>query len=275
MNRKGTAKNPICKKWWLCAIAALVISMLYTGCVVISDKDDPGSSNSVVSASEPSEIPDSDPVEITSESDQSDSVSGLVDSSDWEIITRDGHPTYYGSVAISHSVWDDVERRKIIFADGYDNWGDMSILSMTAYRNSDLIRGIYVSVSNFDEPIKITVDEILPVVASYMPYEIMDKYYQFRRSQLIVPDETKNTKDKYYVITYGLTEEGSTAYHAKEHEYSGSIDVVIETNENDVVENFDIKFGAPRWMASLEINSMHEIPWDCDLYDYRVEREAK
>lgn len=219
--------------------------------------------------SEPSEPEEVTPTETTPEPDRVDLTLEPTIHSDWEIITREGHPTFYGSVEHSHLIWDDVEKGKIVFPDGYDKWGDSTILSMEAYRNSDLIREIYVSLVNFDVPTEKTLDEILPVVASYMPYEVMDKYYEFRRSYSIEPDEGKEDTDNYFVVSYGLTDEGKTAYYEKEHEYSGSIDVIICTNENGQVKNFDIRFGTPRWMSSLSTNSRHKVDWSCDLYDYR------
>lgn len=189
--------------------------------------------------------------------------------SDLEVITREGHPTYYGSVETSHSVWDDVKKGKIIFADSYYSYNDATILSMDAYRNSDLIRGISVYFNNFEEPCEMTVDEVLPIIASYMPYDIMDKYYQFKGSELIQPGEDRDDRNHYYVISYNLTDSGKDTYYSKEHEYSGSIDVIINTNQDGIVESFNIDFGTPRWMSSLSINSYHKVEWNCDLYKYR------
>lgn len=191
-----------------------------------------------------------------------------IKNSDLEIITREGHPTYYGSVKSSHNVWKDVKKNKIIFADSYDNYKDTTILSMSAYRNSDLIRGISVNFNNFEEPCKMTVKEVLPIIASYMPYDIMDKYYQFDKSESIQPDEGKDG-EYYYVISYNLTDSEKKAYDLKEHEYSGTIDVIICANKEGIVENFDINFGTPRWMSSLSTNSYHQVEWNCNLYDYR------
>lgn len=188
--------------------------------------------------------------------------------SDLEVITRKGHPTYYGSVETSHSVWRDVKKGKIIFADSIDNYNDTTILSMNAYRNSDLIRGISVNFSNFEEPCVMTVDEVLPIIASYMPFDIMDMYYQFDKSELIQPDKDSNG-EHYYVISYNLTDNGKESYYSKEHEYSGTIDVIICANKEGGVETFDIKFGTPRWMSSLSTNSYHQVEWNCNLYSYR------
>ena len=100
---------------------------------------------------------------------------------------------------------------KIVFADSYDKYSKgITILAMDAYRKSDLIRGIEIYFSNFEEPITLSLDEVLKIVASYMPFEIMDTYYQYKDSELLVPDEGKDG-DNYYIISYNLTDEGSAA----------------------------------------------------------------
>lgn len=187
---------------------------------------------------------------------------------DLDIITRTNHPTYYGSVAQSHAVWDDVEGEKIIFADGFDKYKDTTILSMDAYRNSDIIRGISVSFSNFDKPINYSVKDTLPIIASYMPFSIIEKYYKFKSAQKILPDKNHSNKTAYYIITYSLTDDGSNAYYSGEHEYSGSIDVIIALNKNEKVDNFSIGFGTPRWMSSLSQNGYYSKPWKCNLKKY-------
>ena len=193
---------------------------------------------------------------------------------DLEIVTRVGHPTYYGSVAASHTIWDDVKKEKILFGDDIGSFGDETILSMSAYRNSDLIRGVCISFSNFEIPVTFTIEDVLPIIASYMPYDIMDKYYQYSESKSLVPNSNNtSTYDKYYIITYLLNDDGKKAYSEGAKEYSGSIDVIINADENEIVDSFSIGFGTPRWMQSsnLNKNDYHQEFWDCDLYNFKTE----
>ena len=134
----------------------------------------------------------------------------------------------------------------------------------------DAILGLsgFINFTNFSDETFITIDDALVLATSYMPFDIMDKYYEYRGSELIVPDEGKKNSASYYVISYRLTDEGSKAYYVNEHEYSGTIDTIIQVSEN-VVQSIDITFGTPRWMSSLSQNSYHREEWSCDLYDYR------
>ena len=84
--------------------------------------------------------------------------------------------------------------------------------------DSDLIREVYVSLENFNISSEKTLDEILPVIATYMPYEVMDEYYEFNYSCSYEPDEGKEVTDKYYVVSYALTDEAKEDYYKKEHE---------------------------------------------------------
>ena len=188
--------------------------------------------------------------------------------SDLEIITRENHPLYYGSVDQSHTVWDDVTGGKIVFADGYDKYQDSTIIYMDAYRNSDLIRNIEIYFSNFEKPVNYSAKDILPIVASYMPFDIIEKYYNFDKSEKLLPNKKNTEKTSYYIITYSLTSDASNAYYSGEHEYSGSIDVIMTINEDKKVESFRIGFGTPRWMSSLSMNGYYTKSWKCNLKDY-------
>lgn len=188
--------------------------------------------------------------------------------SDRDIIMRKGHPTYYGSVEQSHVIWDDVEQGRIHFADINYGYNDKPILSMDSYRNSDVIRQVIINFENFNEDIDLSIDEALKITASYMPYDIMDQYYVFSGSRFIVPDESHKDEPKYYIVSYRLTDAGSEAYYAKEHDYSGSIDVIIQASDG-IVRNIDITFGTPKWMNFLSKNGYQEEEWSCDLYDYK------
>ncbi len=184
---------------------------------------------------------------------------------DLEIISRPGHPTYYGSVASSHIIWDDVPQNKIIFGDQNETFGEETILSMNAYKDSDLISSINICFSNFETSTNFTIEDVLPIVSSYMPFDIIKKYYHYEGSKLLVPDNDNKKRTKYYTISYGLTDEGHTAYYNGTHDYSGSIDIIITSNENDIIENFSITFGTPRWMSYLDQNQYHQETWTCNL----------
>ncbi len=181
---------------------------------------------------------------------------------DLAIITRDGHPTYYGSTAKAHEVWDDVEKGKIIFADSNNKYDDSTILSMGGYsqdEKNEVIREIGIYFTNMKEVPDVSLGQAVEIATDYLPQDIIDKWYEFRSSYELVPNDPE--KDTYHVITYGLTDKGSDSYYSGEHKYSGSIDVIINgSNEN--VSSLVITFGTPRWMSSLSTNGYTKNDWD-------------
>ena len=182
--------------------------------------------------------------------------------SDMEIITREGHPTYYGSVEKSHEVWDDVESGKIHFGDKNYGYHDSPILVMDSARNSDFITNVIINFSNFEEEIDMSVEEALPIAASYTPFDAIEQAYVFRGSEKIVPDDESKKVSSYYVFNYSLENKDVN------DQYQGSITIILEEREGSIA-NIDFTFSKPRWMYSLEKNSYHKEAWDYDLIDYR------
>lgn len=172
-------------KWVGIVFLAMIVIGVIGNLLGIKPEETP---SRTVSNAVSTEAPVSTPADtaLPTEDESTESASG---NKDWDIIIREGHPTYYGSVEVSHQIWDDVEKGKVIFADGYDEYDDITILTMDAYRNSDLIRDVQVYLKNFEQPMEMSVEEILPIIATYMPFEIMDQYYEFSKSYMVAPDD--------------------------------------------------------------------------------------
>lgn len=183
------------------------------------------------------------------------------------ILHREGHPTYYGSTSKAHEVWDDVEKGKIVFADSNSKYSDSTIITMDGYRQDEhyeIIRNIEIYLKNADDSVDRTLDGALDLASEYLPYDIINQWYEFNESYSLVPEADNNKDDDiYYVVEYGLTDAGSDAYYAGEHKYSGRIDIIINvsgtTNE---VQYITIGFGTPRWFNSLKTNSYEQVDWE-------------
>lgn len=188
---------------------------------------------------------------------------------DIDVLTRAGHPKYYGSVKESHKVWKDLEdTEKIIFGDSKGNSVDKAIISMSAYKDEDLIRSISIDFTKFDAAPPSDLDSILRLTAEYIPFDVLDQYYQYGGSKKIVSNDTGKPRKECYVISYHLTPNGKDGYYKKEHQYTGSVDVIITYTDN-TPQYINIQFGTPKWMGFLSKNGYHSEEWNCNLYDYR------
>lgn len=186
---------------------------------------------------------------------------------DWEIITRDGHPRYYGSTSEAHKLWEDVDKGKIVYADSYYGYSSETILMMDGYsmgEKNEIIRGIEIYPENFEEPMAVSLEEAIQLADGYIPYDIIAKWYEYDRSYCIKPNDIQ--KDTCYVVNYHLTDAASDAYYAKEHTYSGSITIVFYADSvTGNVTVITIGFGTPRWMNSLEMNGYEQVEWQFDF----------
>ena len=195
---------------------------------------------------------------------------------DLEIIRRVGHPTYYGSNTAAHAVWGDLEKGKIHFADDSTNYSSKykPIIYLDGYtqgEKNEIIREVVLYLSNCaDVSEGVNVATALQIASEYLPYDIIDEWYEFNRSYCIVPLED-NVEDKEidFFISYRLTQEGSDAYYAKKHNYSGSIDVHLEGIDEEHITTISIGFGTPRWTSSLDLNGMKQVDWEYDFLSNR------
>ena len=183
------------------------------------------------------------------------------------ILRFEGHPTYYGSTAKAHEVWDKVEKGKIVFADSNSKYSDSVILMMHGRgqgEKNELIRDIEIYLKNMDDSVERTLDGALDLASEYLPYDIINRWYEFGQSYCLVPEADNQKKDNiYYVVEYHLTEAGSDAYYAGAHKYSGSMDIIIDVSRTtNEVQYITIGFGTPRWFSSLRINDYEQIDWE-------------
>jgi len=180
---------------------------------------------------------------------------------DLSLITAKGHPTYYGSIKDAHNIWDSAEEGKVVFNQS-NNYSNKTIIYISGYsEKEDIIRNIEINFKNFSEPMSFYLEDTLNIVSEYIPYDIINQWYEFYKSYCVHPIE-KNSEDNTtcYVISYCLTESGKTAYGSG-HSYGGTIDIVLYVNSAGSVDYFTIGLGTPRWMDSLELNHYELVEW--------------
>lgn len=185
--------------------------------------------------------------------------------SDLGILTRNNHPTYYGSIKQAKEVWKDVSKDKVKISNGSSgNLKDTTILSIgNSDRNSDLIKYVEIYFNRFSTKKPTTLNEVLKITAEYLPSDIMKKYYSFDESYKVTPKDGRE-KSNFYVVSYHLNEKGKAEY-SKNHSYSGTVDIMIEENHDGSFGCISIKFTAPKWLWFLDKNGYERQKWDCDL----------
>lgn len=184
--------------------------------------------------------------------------------SDLGILSRSNHPTYYGSVKQAKEVWKDVSKDKALIGNDSGKLKDTTILSIgSSGRNSDLIEYIEIYFDRFLTKKPTSLKEVLKIASDYLPSDIMKKYYSFNYSYKVIPKDDRK-KSSYYIISYHLSEKGKKE-NSKNHQYSGTVDIMIEQNHDGSFNSICIKFGIPRWLGYLDKNGYQKQTWDYDL----------
>lgn len=178
---------------------------------------------------------------------------------DLDIITRNGHPTYYGEMQQAHSFWNDIEKGKIVFSDDFqDEYTDNTILSVGENSKDSDIRNIEIYFQNMKDATDITLDKAVSIVGEYLPYDILEEWYKFDKSYLLIPKK-QSEENEIYIASYSLKKDQHSA------PYYGSVDIIIAMNKNGQANYATIGFGLPRSMIYAEKNGYSYAEWEHDF----------
>lgn len=248
----GGVKYPLLKKWWFWVIVVVAIAA-----VAFTDtpEDEPESEpvaniateqSKETKKKEESEQPTQEPTEPPKETDL-------------DIITRNGHPTYYGEMQQAHSFWNDIEKGKIVFSDDFqDEYTDNTILSVGENSKDSDIRNIEIYFQNMKDATDITLDKAVSIVGEYLPYDILEEWYKFDKSYLLIPKK-QSEENEIYIASYSLKKDQHSA------PYYGSVDIIIAMNKNGQANYATIGFGLPRSMIYAEKNGYSYAEWEHDF----------
>ena len=245
----GGVKFPLLKKWWFWVIVVVAVAAI---AFTDTPEDKPESEPVANTATEqPKETEKAEESEKPTQEPEIES--------DLDIITRKGHPTYYGEMKQAHLFWDDVKKGKIAFSDSsQDDYSDDLILSLGKHSNDTDIGNIEIYFQNMQDTTEITLDKAVSVVGEYLPYDILEKWYKFNKSYLLIP-ETQSKEDKIYIVSYSLKkEQHSTSYY-------GSVDVIIAVNKKGQANYATIGFGLPNSLIYAEKNGYTYAEWEHDF----------
>lgn len=248
----GGVKFPLLKKWWFWVIVVVAVAAIaFTDTPEDKPESEPVANTATeqpkeTGKAEESEKPTQEPTEPPKETDL-------------DIITRNGHPTYYGEMQQAHSFWNDIEKGKIVFSDDFqDEYTDDTILSVGKNSKDSDIRNIEIYFQNMQDATDITLDKAVSVVGEYLPYDILEEWYKFDKSYSLIP-ETQSKEDEIYVASYSLEkEQHSTSYY-------GSVDVIIAVNKKGQANYATISFGLPRSLIYAEKNGYTYAEWEHDF----------
>lgn len=188
-----------------------------------------------------------------------------------KLLAPDGHPTLLGKSSDAHKVWNSIPSEKVLFPDSTENFTNgVTAVSLSGYRYRE--EGDPTITDIILDPPSAGIDDMLldtalQIVASYLPTEYLNEYYEFSNSFAVQPASEGGSAPKYYVIQYSLNSAGKSAYDEHKFEW-GSIYIEIEEGKTDTINSIIIRIGSsPKWMSHLELNGYQEIDWHYDFME--------
>lgn len=174
-----------------------------------------------------------------------------------ELITIDGHPVLYDYLSTAHKVWDEYADGRIDFADDYsdDYKAGKTVLVVDAYtaieqgKEEHEIKGFEIYPSE-----EMTLDNSLEIAKSYIPMDILEKWYSLAWSRKYIKEESER-----YEILYTPTENGKAAFDSQEKDY------------NYVAISIHIENGNVEFIGISSTNPLSRMPgyqqqeWEYDL----------
>ena len=174
---------------------------------------------------------------------------------DWELITLNNHPVFWDELGKAEQVWGKYEDSKIGL-DGED-YKSTNIININSILNKK-IEDVEIYISNFSTPKSVSVDDILPVIATYLPTDLMKGMYDCTDSFIAQPKD--GVGKTYYFIQYRI-KTNRDSYD--EYFYDMFIEIQVQ---NGSVLNFRISDQSfPNWAKKLEFNGYNEIEWGYDF----------
>lgn len=184
----------------------------------------------------------------------------IKDISAYELVSMEGHPVLYDYLSTAHTFWDNYAEKRIDFPDDYfddfqsgktalviDAW-----LSLERDLDEHMIRGFEIYPNK-----EISLDEGLDLAKSYLPLDIMKKWYALEWSKCYYSEENKEYQ--YYVL-YVPTESGKENIDKQglDYNYVG----VSLTVQNDIVIGLSVVSTNPLGRTA---NGYKEIDWEYDF----------
>lgn len=164
--------------------------------------------------------------EPASDTVEANTTSPSVVESDIDILLRDNHPKWLNDTSKAFDVWaDEIDSGKIVLPGAWDTlYGDDHILEITSYDNdeNEYIGAIIFHFYNMEEA--ITLDSALDIIKTYLPKDIIQKYYNEERSYY----ESYNGIIDNYVKSYRLINENDN----NTERISDTFDILIWVDEN-------------------------------------------
>lgn len=167
------------------------------------------------------------------------------------ILLKKGHPTYYGDLQSAKKYAKDFPKQLVAVEGHIKIDSDKTVLNILG--DYEMITAIEIYTNKLEETVNEEV--ALNVVEKYLPWDILDEYYEKPKFSQYKPD--KNSKTTLKIINYSLKE----LHRQGDHGYNGQVTVYFEENK-DEIKYIAIISRELSWMSSAKHNGYAEEEWN-------------
>lgn len=145
-----------------------------------------------------------------------------------ELVTLKDHPKYYGDYKVAKKFWKKYDEVVVdVTATGHNE----EALLFVGTIDSKVIDNIRINLSDVEGNQNIELEDVLPLVCDYIPYEIIDKYYDFKEAFHEIY-KAGNYEAYHYVMD--LNDAGKEANKSGEIKYDDKFSFqIIHRNDNE------------------------------------------
>lgn len=114
--------------------------------------------------------------------DATETATNIIMESDLDIVKKEGHPLFYGNFQEAKDFWKGYKKVKVVNAQSKIYNEDALLLITTGNEDNGIITDVSFNFSNIENKDSLNVEEVLKIVCGYIPYDILDKYYDYKTS---------------------------------------------------------------------------------------------
>lgn len=99
-----------------------------------------------------------------------------------ELLTLKDHPKFYGDYKAAKSFWKAYDKVKVVNARQTIYNEDALLLVTTGDEDNDVITNVTINLSDYGKKQYLELDNVMRLICDYIPYDIIDKYYDFKEA---------------------------------------------------------------------------------------------
>ncbi len=148
-----------------------------------------------------------------------------------ELLTLKDHPKFYGDYSAAKSFWKGYDKVKVVNARLTIYNEDALLLVTTGDEDNDIITNITINLSDIEKKEYLELDNVMKMICDYIPFDIIDKYYDFKES---FHETYKDGGYEAYHYVMELNDEGKKVNKLGERNFASKFAFkIIHRNEDD------------------------------------------